>query len=160
MPPLVSGSGEVIDTTPAALTEIGAVPVIAPPPDEVTQVGHVKVPVVAESTSGLVEATAKVPEAFGRVSVGVPATACAVMMAAPEVRPAKLRVPCTLPATPNTGVAEAVMVLAVPEIRTVPAADVAGHVVVDHAGAALDPDCSIRVAVAVPARIARSVAPE
>ncbi len=35
---------------------------------------------------------------------------------------------------------------------------VAGHVVVDHAGVVLAPDCSICLAVAVPARIAKAAA--
>ena len=37
---------------------------------------------------------------------------------------------------------------------------VVGHVAVDHAGAALDPDSSIRLAVAVPDRIAPAEAVE
>ena len=67
----------VMDTAPAALTAIGAVPVIAPPPDEVTQVAQVSVPVVALKASGDVAASATVPVVLGSVStIFVPATAC------------------------------------------------------------------------------------
>lgn len=40
------------DTTPAALTLIGAVPLIDPPPEDVTQVAHEIAPVVEPSTKG------------------------------------------------------------------------------------------------------------
>ena len=66
----------VIETAPAALTATGAVPVIAPPPDDVTHVAHVRLPVVALRASGDEAPTANVPDVFGHVSAtAVPATA-------------------------------------------------------------------------------------
>lgn len=120
----------------------------------------VRLPVVALSTSGAVAPTANVPVALGSVSVGVPAVACGVMVAVPDVLPAKASVPITDPATPSVGVAVALIVLAVAEVRMVPAALVAGYVDVDHVGAALAPDRMIWPAVAVPDNIARAPAPE
>src|ERR1700743_966930 len=163
MPPLAAVRepyGALIDTTPAADTAIGALPVIAPPPEDVTQVGHVRSPVVGYRTSGPEALTAKVPEGFGRVSCGLPAVACAVIVAVPPDPPANHKVPCRLPGTPRTGVADAVTVLSDPETSSPPAIVVAGEVAVDHAGGAVAPDWSIWRAVAVPARIARLVGPE
>jgi hypothetical protein len=77
----------VIDTAPAADTTTGAVPVIAPPPDEVTQVGQVKAPVVRLRINGEEALTANVPLVFGSVRVGVLATAWATIEAEPLVAP-------------------------------------------------------------------------
>lgn len=84
---------------------VGVVPNVNAPLVPVTQVGQVKLPVVALSTNGLDALTAKVPVALGNVSVGVPAAACAVTKADPDVAPAKLKAPCKDPATPKVGVA-------------------------------------------------------
>ena len=83
-------------------------------------------PVVVLSVIGDVALTANVPEAFGKVSVGVPAAACGVNVTVPDVLPVSANVPSVVPAIPSVGVAVAVIVLAVPEARTVPAALVAG----------------------------------
>jgi hypothetical protein len=64
----------------------------------------VRFPVVADSASGTDTLTANVPDAFGRVSVGVPAVACAVIVAVPDVIPANPSVPCEAVGTPRTGV--------------------------------------------------------
>src|SRR5882724_6647851 len=104
VPPKLSANGVVRATTPAALTVIGAVPVIAPPPEDVTQVGHVRAPEEAPSTSGEVALTAKVPAAAGRLMVTVPsapATGCTVTM--PDVALPKPREP-RVPEAPRTGV--------------------------------------------------------
>ena len=67
----------VMETAPAAETAIGAVPVIAPPPEEVTHVAQVSVPVVALKASGEVAASASVPVVLGKVTtIFEPATAC------------------------------------------------------------------------------------
>jgi hypothetical protein len=68
------------------------------------QVGHVRFPVVALRTTGADAVTANVPEAFGRVRVGVPAVACGVIVAVPEVAPVNPSVPVDVPAIPSTGV--------------------------------------------------------
>jgi hypothetical protein len=47
-------------------------------------------PVVALRTIGDVAEIANVPAAFGKVSVGVPAAACATMVADPEEAPGKI----------------------------------------------------------------------
>lgn len=83
-------------------------------------------PVVAFSVIGAVALTANVPDAFGNVSVGVPAAACGVTVTVPDVFPAKANVPMVDPAIPSVGVEVAVMVLAVSDARSVPAALVAG----------------------------------
>src|SRR5437868_4798178 len=54
-------------------------------PDPVPHVGQVKAPVAAFKTSGDAALTANVPVAFGRVRVGVPATACGMMLTVPLV---------------------------------------------------------------------------
>lgn len=97
-------------------------------------------PVVALSVMGAVALAAKVPDVFGKVSVAVPAAACGVMVTVPDVLPVSAKVPSVVPATPSVGVAVAVIVLAVPEARMVPAALVAGYVDVDQEGAALEPE--------------------
>ena len=117
-------------------------------------------PVVVFKVIGAVALTAKVPEAFGNVRVGVPAAACGVTVTVPDVFPAKANVPIAEPGMPSVGVAVAVMVFAVSDARIVPAALVAGYVDVDHDGAALEPERIICPAVAVPARIAMADASE
>ena len=79
----------VIDTTPAALTATGACPVMAPPPDDVTQVGQVRTPVVALSTIGALALSASVPVVVGHVIVGVPAADCGTIVMVPEDSPAQ-----------------------------------------------------------------------
>src|SRR5574343_367722 len=109
MPPFDAVSetyGALMETTPAPETAIGAVPVIAPPPEDVTQVGHVRTPVAAFRTTGVVAPAAKVPLVFGRVRVGVPAVACGVIVTVPLVEPASPSVPIAVPDTPSTGVRE------------------------------------------------------
>ncbi len=54
---------------PVPVATLVKVPVVA------EQVGQVRLPVVALSTSGELAPTAKVPVVFGSVSVGVPAAA-------------------------------------------------------------------------------------
>ena len=106
MPPFEAVSetyGALIETTPAALTLMGDVPVIAPPPLDVTQVGQVSVPVVALSTSGVVAFAASVPEVFGKSSVGEPVAGCGLRMAVPLVAPAKPSWPVEVPGIPSTG---------------------------------------------------------
>lgn len=83
-------------------------------------------PVVVLSVIGAVALTANVPDAFGKVSVGVPAAAWGVSVTVPDVLPVRASVPRTLPAMPRVGLAVAVIVLAVPDARIVPAALVAG----------------------------------
>ena len=61
---------------------------------------------VADRTSGDVAPTAKVPDVLGRVSVGVPAALCGVIVAVPEVTPVSLSCPVEVPATPRVGVTE------------------------------------------------------
>jgi len=89
----------------------------------VVQVVHVSAPVVALNVNGDVALMANVPDAFGRVSVGVPATACAVIVAVPLVVPANPRVPVPPVAKPMTGVLVAVQ-LEAPRLRTMPWAPV------------------------------------
>src|ERR1700743_503569 len=106
MPPLLAVSvvyGALMDTTPAALTLIGGVPVIAPPPLDVTHVGQVRLPVVGLRTNGALAPSASVPEVVGSVRGGEPAVACAVIVAVPPEAPAKPKEPCDAPGTPSTG---------------------------------------------------------
>lgn len=83
-----------MDTTPAALTATGACPVIAPPPELVTQVGQVKFPVVVLSTIGSDAVTAKVPVPVGKVNVGVLAADCGTIVTVPELSPANSKLVC------------------------------------------------------------------
>jgi hypothetical protein len=120
---------------------------------------HEIAPVVALNVNGVATLTANVPLAFGSVSVGLPAAACAVMVAVPLVTPASPMVPVDEPGTPRMGVgvtdgtppelvfrtpplavASPATVLAELEYRSWLTVVVAGQVAVDHAGAALDPD--------------------
>jgi len=142
-PPLVNGSGLVIETTPAALTEIGAVPLMAPPPLEVTQVAQAILPVVELIVSGTLALLTSVPLVEGSVNVGVPAADCGVIVAVPEVSPASLSVPIESPGLPRVGAVVAVHVFVPLAFKTVPIDAVDGQVDVDHDGAALDPDKSI-----------------
>ena len=80
----------VIDTTPAALTATGAVPEIAPPPLDVTQVAQVIFPVAVVMANGEEAVTAGVPLDVPAVHVGVPATACVVTVSAPLVLPSRI----------------------------------------------------------------------
>ena len=68
-------------------------------------VPRVRTPVVALKDRGLDALTANVPDAFGSVSVGVPAVACGVIVAVPLVLPVNANVPLVVPAIPNVGVA-------------------------------------------------------
>lgn len=72
----------------------------------VTQVGQVKLPVVAFSTIGLDAPTAKVPDVLGSVSVGLPAVVWGVTSTVPPPLPAKEIVPVDVPGMPNTGAIE------------------------------------------------------
>jgi len=69
----------------------------------VTQVGQVRTPVIAFNTSGVVALSANVPVVVGSVRVGVPAAACGVIVAVPDVAPAKPKVPVLVPGIPRTG---------------------------------------------------------
>lgn len=83
-------------------------------------------PVVAFNVIGAVAEAARVPLVFGNVSVGEPAVACGVTVTVPDVAPENPSVPVVVPAIPKTGADVAVIVLAVSEANTVPAADVDG----------------------------------
>jgi hypothetical protein len=83
-------------------------------------------PVVAFSVIGAVADTPNVPDALGNVRVGEPAVACGVSVTVPDPEPESASVPMVVPGMPRTGAAVAVIVLAVSEAFTVPAADVAG----------------------------------
>ncbi len=79
-------------------------------------------PVVVFSVIGAVAEAASVPDVFGSVRVGVPAVACGVMVAVPDVLPAKPRVPSVAPGLPKTGVTVAAHVSAAVAERTAPLA--------------------------------------
>lgn len=81
-------------------------------------------------------------------------------MTTPDVLPDSPIVPVPPPIAPRTGLTLAVMVLAVRDERTVPAALVAGYTDVLHDGAELEPERGIYPAVAVPLRIANAPAVE
>ena len=93
----------VIEIAPAPLTAPGAVPLMAPP-EVVTHVAHVRLPVAALSASGAEAPTAKVPVVLGSVRVAVPAALWGVTVTVPEVAPEKASVPVLAPATPKDGV--------------------------------------------------------
>src|SRR5882762_7440043 len=97
--------GALIETTPPADTEIGATPVTAPPPEDVTQVGQVKLPLTAFRTTGADAATANVPvpAMVGKKSEPEPAAACGTIDTVPLEDPPKLREPPTEPGTPRSG---------------------------------------------------------
>jgi membrane associated rhomboid family serine protease len=61
-------------------------------------------PVVVFNVTGAVALTANVPDKIGRTRFGVPAAACGVIVAVPEVFPANPSVPITLVGIPSTGV--------------------------------------------------------
>jgi hypothetical protein len=63
-----------------------------------------RAPVVALKLNGEEAETAKVPLALGSVSVGVPAIACAVIVAVPVVPPAKAKEPVAVEALPTVSV--------------------------------------------------------
>jgi hypothetical protein len=63
-------------------------------------VAHPISPVVELSVTGEVAVTPNVPEAFGKVSVGVPAVACGVSVTVPLVAPVIFNWPVVLVATP------------------------------------------------------------
>ena len=78
-------------TTPAAETAMGAVPVIAPPPEDVTQVAQAIFPVAVVRTNGAEAVTAGVPEDVPQVTVGLPAVACATKVTVPLPLPGNCR---------------------------------------------------------------------
>lgn len=70
-------------------------------PAVVAHVAHVACPVVAEIARGDAALAANVPDVFGNVKIGDPATACAVTVTVPLVMPLALNVPVEVPATPT-----------------------------------------------------------
>src|ERR1051325_1335507 len=81
---------------------------MAPPPEEVTQVGHVIRPLVALITSGLEAVPTKVPAEVGSRLTALPAAAWTRRIAVPEVAPASPTSPVEVPGMPSTGFVTAV----------------------------------------------------
>lgn len=106
----------VMETAPAALTATGAVPLIAPPPLEVTHVAQVMLPVAVVIANGELAVTAGVPLEVPAVQVGVPAAACGAIVSAPEDEPSRMTLPIVELACPSVRTPDEIFALAFPDI--------------------------------------------
>jgi hypothetical protein len=94
----------VVPATPSVGVAVnaGVEPARTPPAKPVIEIS----PLVALIESGEVAVDTRVPLAVGSVSVGVPATACAVIVAVPLVAPVNATEPVAEDATPSVNVLE------------------------------------------------------
>lgn len=100
VPPFATGSGLVMEITPAALIAIGGVAERAPPFVVVAHVVQVALPVAVVIAKGAEAVTAGVPVPVPHVIVGVPAPACATCVTEPEPLPGITR-ELKVPIAPN-----------------------------------------------------------